>query len=256
MYIWCQRGGRSRLPSNLTGLPAAWPLTGEAVTAFVCFVFSDEAQRPSVRGRRQKLPLQGKNISYGVKVHRRRSSDRTERIYVSVTALQEGGWTNYKACCEVAVRLGFKLGASRRGRPRTNPGSRQSADSVETVRSLYNHFKLRHPWKEALPQRDPVYEQWCWRFRLFQQWVADKILSEIRRGLSGEKFAEELALRRGKGGRINYQTLAGLGPEGLAAALNSWRSQSTEPPLSAAEVKKFVSEFFQKSAANLETSRG
>ena len=65
------------------------PLTGEALTAFVCFVLADEAQRPSVRGRRQKLPLQGRQVSYGVKVQLRRGSDRAERIYVTVTAFAE-----------------------------------------------------------------------------------------------------------------------------------------------------------------------
>ena len=77
------------IPNRTSGPPAApLPLTGEAVTAFVCFVLSDEAQRPSVRGRRQKLALQGRHVSYGVKAHPRRGSDRTERIYVAVTALQ------------------------------------------------------------------------------------------------------------------------------------------------------------------------
>jgi len=175
-----------------------------------------------------------RQVSYLVKVHLRRGSDRAERIYVSVTALQEGGFTNYEACCEVAARWETKLGTSRRGRPRTNLRSQEFADKVETARSLYNGFKLRHPWKENLQERDAVYGGWCSRFHMFQQWVADIILSGIGRGLSGEKFAEELALRRGQGGRINYQDLAGLGKEGLAACLNSWRSQRTEPPFSAA----------------------
>ncbi len=209
--------------------PTLGALTGEAVTAFVCFVLSDEAQRPSVRGRRQKLPLQARHISYGVRVNFRRGSDRAERIYVSVTALQKGGFTNYQACCEVAGRLESRLGASRRGRPRAHPGSGELADKVETVRSIYNRFKLRHPWKEKLPERDLVYDQWCSQFRLFQQWVVARVLSAVRGGLSGEKFAEELALRRGLGGRLNYQALAGLGQDGLAACLKSWRWRRTEP---------------------------
>src|SRR6266849_8067549 len=104
------------IPTETSGqLAAPWPLTGDAVTAFVCFVLSDEAQRPSVRGRRQKLPLQGRQVSYGVKTHRH-GSDRAERIYVAVTALQGTGFDNYQACCEVADRLESKLGGSRRGR--------------------------------------------------------------------------------------------------------------------------------------------
>lgn len=146
---------------SIPGPPAIWPLTDDAVIAFVCFVYSDEARRPSVRGRRQKFPLQGRQVSYGVKVYSRRGSDRTERIYVSVTALQETGLGNYQACCEVANRWDSELGGSRRGRRRKTSRSREPADKVETVRSIYNGFKLRHPWKEQLPERDLVYEQWC-----------------------------------------------------------------------------------------------
>jgi len=232
------------IPTNLGRLAAPGAPTGDAVIAFVCFVLSDEARRPSIRGRRQKLPLQGRHISYGVKSLTRRGSDRTERMYVSVTGLQKAGFDNYQACCEVADRLGSKLGASRRGGPRRNPRTREFADKVETVRSIYNSFKLRHPWKEKLPERDSVYEQWCWRFRLFQQWVADKILPSVGRGVSGQAFAEELALRSGQGGRINYEALAGLGQDGLAACLNSWQPQRTEPRLASAQVKRFVKEFF------------
>jgi hypothetical protein len=78
--------------------------------------------------------------------------------YVSVKALQEAGFDNYQSCCGVAERLESKLGASRRGRPRRTPRSREFADKVETVRSIYNRFRLRHRWKEKLPERDLVYE--------------------------------------------------------------------------------------------------
>jgi hypothetical protein len=231
----------SKAPAQLA---APWPLTGEAVIAFVCFVHSDEAQRPSVRGRRQKLPLQARGVSYGVKAHPRRGSDRTERIYVSVTALQVAGSSNYHACCDVADRWESKLGASRRGRPRRTLRSRQFVDKVETVRSIYNRFKLRHPWKEKLPERDLVYEQWCSRFRLFQQWAADRFLSALGGGASGQKFAEELAVRAGQGGQNNYEALAGLGQNGLTACLNSWRPQGEESQLASDQVQRFVKEFF------------
>jgi hypothetical protein len=233
------------IPTHPSGqLAAPWPLTGEAVTAFVCFVLSDEAQRSSVRGRRQKLPLQGRHVSYGVKAHPRRGSDRPERIYVSVTALQGTGSNNNQACCEVADRWESKLGASRRGRPKRTPRSREFADKVEIVRSMYNSFKLRHPWKENLPEHDLVYEQWCWRFRLFQRWVADRVLSAVAAGVSGKKFAEELAVRAGRGGRNNYDALAGLGHDGLSACLNSWRRQGTQSQLASDQVQRFVKEFF------------
>ncbi len=233
------------IPTKTPGpLAAPWPLTGDAVTAFVCFVLSDEAHRPSVRGRRQKLPLQGRHVSYGVKAHPRRGSDRTERIYVSVTALQGAGFDNYQACCEVAERLESKLGTSRRGRHRRTPRSREFADKVETVRSIYNRFKLRHPWKEKLPEHDLVYEQRCWRFRIFQQWVADRVLAAADRDVSGRELAEELVLRTRQGGRINYEALAGLGRDGLTACLNSWRPQGGQSQLAAEQVQRFVKEFF------------
>jgi hypothetical protein len=225
-------------------LAAPGPLTDEAVTAFVCFVLSDEAKRPSVRGRRQKLPLQGRHVSYGVKAYPRRGSDRTERIYVSVRALQEAGFDNYQACCDVAERLESKLGTSRRGRPRRTPRSREFADKVETVRSIYNRFRLRHRWKEKLPERDLVYEQWCWRFRFFQQWVVDRMVSAVGGGVSGRMLAEELALRAGQGGRINYDALAGLGEGGLTACLNSYRPQGKQSQLASEQVQRFVRDFF------------
>jgi hypothetical protein len=114
---------------------------------------------------------------------------------------------------------------------------------VETVRSIYNRFKLRHPWKEQLPERDLVYEQWCWQFRLFQQWVADKVLSAVARGVSGQKFAEELALRAGQGGRLNYEAFVGLGQDGLTACLNLSLRQREQSQLASEQVERFVSEF-------------
>lgn len=218
-------------------------LADEAVVAFVCFVFSDEAHRPSVRGRRPKLPLQGRHVSYGVKTQRH-GSDRSERIYVAVKALQGAGYGNYQACCEVTGRMEAKLGTSRRGRPRRIPRTRELADKVETVRSLYNRFKLRHRWKEKLPERDVVYEQWCERFRLFQQWVAERVLPALNGSVSGQKFAEELALRAGQGGQNNYEALAGLGTDGLTACLNSWRPHGKESPGTSDQAQRFVKEFF------------
>jgi hypothetical protein len=112
------------------------------------------------------------------------------------------------------------------------------------VGSIHNRFKLRHPWKEQLPERDLVYEGWCRRFRSFQQWVADIILSATKRGWSGKQFAEELVLRRSQGGRYNYKALKALGRDGLAACLNSWLSQETEAQMTRTQVQRFVREFF------------
>jgi hypothetical protein len=166
------------IPNETPRPQTPWSLTTEAVKAFLCFVHSDEAQRPSVRSRRQKLPLNGRHVSYGVKALPRRGSDRPERLYVSVQSLQEAGSNNYQACCEVADKWKSKLGGSRRGQKRTLR-SREFADLVEIVRSAYNSYKRRHPWKEKLPEHDLVYEQWCWQFRCFQQWVAGRVLPAI-----------------------------------------------------------------------------
>ena len=234
----------SSIPNETPRPLAVLPLTGDGLTAFLCFVHSDEAKRPSVRGRRQKLPLQARHVSYGVKALPRRGSDRAERLYVSVKALQEAGSNNYQACCEVADRWQSRLGESRRGRPKRTHGSREFVDKVEIVRSIYNSYKLRHPWKERLPEHDLVYEQWCWQFRSFQQWVADRILSAVARGVSGQKLADELALRTGQGGRNNHDALAGLGRDGLTACLNSWPQQGKESQLASEQVQQFVGEFF------------
>jgi hypothetical protein len=213
------------------------------VNAFLCFVYSDEAQRSSVRGRRQKLPLQGRHVSYGVNALGRRGSDRPERLYVSVKALQEAGSNNYQACCEVADRWKSRLGGSHRGRKK-NLGSREFADLVEIVRSIYNSYKRRHPWKEKLPEHDLVYEQWCWQFRCFQQWVGGRVQPAICEGKSGHSFAEELALRSGPGGRNNYNALAGLGRDGLTACLNSSRQPGAQSSLPPEQIQRFVREFF------------
>jgi hypothetical protein len=79
---------------------------------------------------------------------------------------------------------------------------------------------------------------------LFQQWVADRVLSAVGGGVSGRKLAEELALRAGQGGRNNYDALAGLGQDGLTACLNSWRQQGKESQLASEQVQRFVKEFF------------
>lgn len=231
------------IPNEASGPQAVWPLTAEEVKAFLCFVHSDEAQRPSVRSRRQMLPLSGRHVSYGVKALPRRGSDRPARLYVSVKALQEAGLNNYQACCGVADKWRSRLGGSRRGRKRTFH-SREFADLVEIVRSAYNSYRVRHPWKEKLPEQDLVYEQWCWQFRCFQQWVAGRVLPPIGEGESGQEFAAGLALRSGRGGRNNYDALAGLGQAGLTACLNSWRPLGAQTAVASAQVHRFVREFF------------
>jgi hypothetical protein len=109
---------------------------------------------------------------------------------------------------------------------------------------MYNSFKLRHPWKQQLPEHDLVYELWCWQFLRFQQSVADKVLAAVGSGVSGRKFAEELAVRGGQGGRNNYDALAGLGQDGLTACLNSWRPHGEQSQLASEQLQRFIKEFF------------
>lgn len=215
----------------------------EGAMSFVGFVLSDEARRVSVRGRRQKLPMKGRDISYGLRVERRRGSDRSERIYVAIMALQNSGLTNYQACCEVANCWESKLGTSCRGRPKTTTREREFADKVETIRSSYNRFKERHPWREQLPQHDPVYGRWYWMFRQFQHWAVDKILASLESEWSGEQMAHELLEKRGEGGRLNYHAISSLGEEGLLAAVKVRILPKAKSKISIVQARKFIREF-------------
>ena len=65
---------------------------------FVEFVLTDEATRPVRRGYPQTLPLRGKHVTYGQGKSRYRGTDRRERVYVAVSALEHVGQTIAPAC--------------------------------------------------------------------------------------------------------------------------------------------------------------
>ena len=106
------------------------------------------------------------------------------------------------------------------------------------------------PWKEKLPEQEfyVLREVVRGQFRLFQQWVADKVLPAIAGGVSGKEFAEELALRAGRGGRLNYEAFVGLGQDGLTACLNSWLQLEEQSQLVPEQVQQFVRELFSRAA--------
>ena len=209
--------------------------------AFVAFVASDEATRPGARGHRQKFPMRGRHVTWSGQSYLR-GSDRSERIYVCVRALEYAGESNQQACRFVAPWWTSKLGKSRRGRPRRSARSRDLLDTVETIRSLYNKFKSRQPWKEKLPNRDLVYEQWYFRFRFFQQWVSGILLDPICRNLSGQVFAESL-FTRSQGGPIIYKAVESLTRDGILAMVDTLPHQPPERALVPAQVEQFVDEF-------------
>lgn len=134
------------------------------VDLFVGWVLKDEAHRSGLRGHRQELPMQGRNLSLQGKITNLRTTDRSERAYVCVRSLELAGEINYEACRSVTALIESKLGNSQRGRPRETKCNPDFLDKVGTVRSLYNAFKRRHPFKERLPLEDFCLEKWWWNF--------------------------------------------------------------------------------------------
>jgi hypothetical protein len=134
------------------------------IERFVSFVLSDEARRSGSRGHRPRMPMEGPYISIQGQTTYLRGTDRSERVYVCVRSLELAGESNYEACRIVARYLDSRLGNSSRGRPRESSRDRDFLDKVETVRSLFNAFKRRHPFKAQLPERDFLLEKWWGMF--------------------------------------------------------------------------------------------
>jgi hypothetical protein len=138
------------------------PLTVEQAKAIAQIILCDEAKRTRTapRGSRPKSPIAGMFVSYSGKCRWQRGSDRVERIYAAVELLKHSGLTNKQAASEVAELLGTRIGNSKRGRPARGAVIHDLVRRAQIVRSLSNRFKQRHPWKEALPEHDPVAEKW------------------------------------------------------------------------------------------------
>ena len=147
-------------------------------------------------GRLRERPMSGRFISRQGPIRHLRGSDLSERVYVSVEALERFvDLTNDIACQVVAEKLDWRLGRSRRGRPRRDWAAASFIDRVQTVRSLAN--KYRHPWREQKP--DPVLQFWIASFRLYEDWVREaKTVAEKPEGklalerVLGKPFVERL----------------------------------------------------------------
>jgi hypothetical protein len=216
------------------------PLNRKECIAFVAFMASDEATRQGTRGHRQKLPMRGRHVTWSGKSYLR-GSDRSERIYVSVRALEYAGESNQQACRVVAPWWALELGKSQRGRPKRHQRTPDLLDTVETVRSVYNSFKARAiPGKKRLPNRDFVYVQWYFRFRFFQQWFGGLLHDPIRRRMNGQAFAESL-LARSRGGPIIHEAVTSLTRDGIVAMLETLPHQGSDQ--TQAEIEQFADEF-------------
>lgn len=177
MYISVMKEERSAtilgflLGAGKTPVPILSP---EEAKALVEYILRDEARSlgrskvgpyPSDRppGNHQEVELQvraaGAHIRYHTLPKWWRGSDRVERIYASVTILMRGSLSQTEACRYVANLLGSKLGTSKRGRPR---GSKNRGHTWQTVRSNFNSFCRRNPFKneDSAEFVDSTTEKW------------------------------------------------------------------------------------------------
>lgn len=148
-----------RLGEGQTSLPS---FDREQARALAYVILMDEAKRPtpSPRGGHPKEPMKGEFVSYAGKCTWHRSSDRVERIYAAVELLKHAGASEKEACLEVAEQLGPRIGNSNRGRPPKGLVPQDILRGAEIVRKLSYNFRARHPWKEKLPDHDPIVEKW------------------------------------------------------------------------------------------------
>ena len=148
-------------------------LTPEESYRFVDWVLdpANVATRARLSGvRLRPRPMSGRFMSRQGQIRHLRGSDWSERVYVAIEALERfADLTNDAACQIVTEKLDWRLGRSRRGRPRRKGAAASFIDKVQTVRSLAN--KYRHPWKERKP--DPVLQLWIFGFRLYEDWVRE-----------------------------------------------------------------------------------
>jgi hypothetical protein len=141
---------------------------------FLAWLFSEDqiarrSKDPRLRRRAGLLSahLSRQNCKY---LH---GSDMAERIYVAVRLLERLGLHNRLSCYKVAARLPESFGKSRRGRPTSNAKAKETelGRKAETIRSLVNAFsKKQHPWRDLLPARDLLLEDYVGRFL----WLHDR----------------------------------------------------------------------------------
>jgi hypothetical protein len=95
----------------------------------------------------------GKHIFYRKLPKWLRGSDRVARIRSAVKIMMLAGFSQARACREIAI-FDSKLGKSKRGRPVKS--SQRTRQKHEIVRSLYNSFERRNPLRPSEDSADFV----------------------------------------------------------------------------------------------------
>ena len=118
-------------------------MTKEKVLDFVRWMIADVATRPPVRGRRSSSPLIGEHSARTMQPGFFRVSDLSERMYVCFAALTEAGYSSKVAAAELQRELGYRIGQSKRGRPRINSQSPDTMDRMRNVQAAVSAFAKR-----------------------------------------------------------------------------------------------------------------
>lgn len=153
-----------------TSLP---PLDHHQSIALAQIILAGSAKRSVPRGRHSKEPIRSDSVCYFGTCLWRRRSDLVERAYAAVEILKRCGLTEKAACLEVAAMLGSRIGQSKRGKRRRK--RKDGLHPAETVRSLYNDFKHRHPWSAKLPDHDLVVEKWYSTALSISTWAQEMV---------------------------------------------------------------------------------
>jgi hypothetical protein len=180
----------------------------EDIELFLWFVHRHVGSRPPGKTKHQTAQIAGDFIAWGRGGGRSvmRATDRTWRIYASVSLLEILGEANWEACREVAEQDQDRLGTTKRGRPRKQPTPSACYEKVETIRGQYNWAKRHHRWPEKLPERDLELEFWWGAFLHFKAWALAQSQAALRessgRGISIEQWCKETEAAYVIAGRI------------------------------------------------------
>lgn len=181
--------------------------SSQDIELFLWFLLCNVASRPPAEGGHQTLPMRGNFCTYGFPTPGIRESDLSRRIYAGVRFLEEiAGEKNAAACGRVRSYVGGHFGKTERGRKRKTSRQSDIFDEVQILRSIYNHAKDRHRWKEKLPERDLELEHWWGLFLHFKEWAQRRYYLAVeesdRRGISIDDFCNEYQARFGSLGRV------------------------------------------------------
>lgn len=148
-------------------------LDHDQAIALVQIILTGFAKRSVPRGRHSKESIRSDFVCYFGTCLWRRGSDLVERTYAAVEILKRCGLTEKAACLEVAAMLGSRIGQSKRGKRRRK--RKDGLHPAENVRSLYNDFKHRHPWRAKLPDHDLVVEKWYSTALSISTWAQEMV---------------------------------------------------------------------------------